>query len=179
MTNPLIIFPTDFERAAEGAWPYALALAQTLAAELLVLHVLEVPPDVRVFEPSLRRLAEREVEKLRAAADSAGVAARTAVAVGDVPREIVRAAREAGATMIVMGTLGRTGLRRALLRSVAEWVVRHAPCPVLTVRYFEAKSSESSDVQKEPGHGQAPGRPGLLPLHRQDASPFAALTKEG
>jgi nucleotide-binding universal stress UspA family protein len=154
-------------------------MAHVLAAELLVLHVLDVPPDGRLFEPSLRRVAERDLERLRAAASSTGVTARTAVAVGDVPREIVRVAREAGATMIVMGTRGRTGLRRALLRSVGEWVVRHAPCPVLTVRYIEVKLSGSSDVQKEPGHGPAPGRPGLLQLDRQDASRSAALTKEG
>jgi nucleotide-binding universal stress UspA family protein len=140
-----ILFPTDFGGAAQRTWSYALAVAQALGAEVLLLHVVEsVVTDFRdragimgvvTAEGSLLRAVEGLLERMRAEAAEAGVHAQTIVVVGRVRREIVRAAREARATFIVMGTSGREGLRRTILGSVAEWVVGHAPCPVWTVRY--------------------------------------------
>ncbi len=140
-----ILFPTDFGGAAQRTWSYALALAQALTAEILVLHVVElVAADFKgcaglmgvvTAEGSLLRAVERPLERMRAEAAAAGVHAQANVVVGRVRREIVRAAREAQATFIVMGTSGREGLRRTTLGSVAEWVIGHAPCPVWTVRY--------------------------------------------
>lgn len=157
-----ILFPTDFGQAAQATWSYALALAKALAAELLVLHVVRlVPADLQLctetmgietVEESLRRAAEVPLERMRAEAGAAGVPMRTDVVVGRVRTEIVRVAQEAGATLIVMGTSGREGLRRALLGSIAEWVVGHAPCPVWTVRYAAPSMVASPQEEIEAEH---------------------------
>jgi len=155
-----ILFPTDFGGATQRAWSYALALAQALTAEILVLHVVElVAADfegcaglmgVVTAEGSLLRAVEGPLERMRAEAAAAGVHAQTNVVVGRVRREIVRAAREAQATFIVMGTSGREGLRRTILGSVAEWVVGHAPCPVWTVRHGSRPTAASVRDEAEP-----------------------------
>ena len=155
-----ILFPTDFGGAAQRTWSYALALAQALGAEVLLLHVVESVVadfegcagimDVVTAEGSLLRAVEGLLERMRAEAAAAGVHAQTIVVVGRVRREIVRAAREAQATFIVMGTSGREGLRRTILGSVAEWVVGHAPCPVWTVRHGSRPTAASVRDEAEP-----------------------------
>ncbi len=160
-----ILFPTDFGGAAQRTWSYALALAQALGAEVLLLHVVElVAADfegctglmaVVTAEGSLLRAVEGPLERMRAEAAAAGVHAQTIVVVGRVRREIVRAAREAQATFIVMGTSGREGLRRTILGSVAEWVVGHAPCPVWTVRYGSRPTAASVRDEAEPACDRA------------------------
>lgn len=155
-----ILFPTDFGGAAQRTWSYALALAQALGAEVLLLHVVESVVanfegcaglmGLVTAEGSLLRAVEGPLERMRAEAAAAGVHAQTNVVMGGVRREIVRAAREAQATFIVMGTSGREGLRRTILGSVAEWVVEHAPCPVWTVRYGCRPTAESLREEAEP-----------------------------
>jgi nucleotide-binding universal stress UspA family protein len=138
-----ILYPTDFSENAEAAWPHAVEMAQQLGAGLLLLHV--TPTAVMVPETFLaaeqwaeifaaqRREAE---EKLRALAASASGVRTEALVTRGVPfLEIARVAGERKADLIVMGTHGRTGLVHTLMGSVAERVVRIAPCPVLTVRH--------------------------------------------
>jgi nucleotide-binding universal stress UspA family protein len=86
-----------------------------------------------VFEAQ-RKWAEDTLAQRATALAAEGVTARGVVRVGAPWSEIVNLAREEHADMIVMGTQGRTGLDRLLLGSVAERVIRQAPCPVLTVR---------------------------------------------
>jgi len=74
------------------------------------------------------------------------------VIVGSVRTAIVRAARDARVILIVMGTSGREGLRRAILGSVAEWVVGHAPCPVWTVRHAPQPMAAATAGEVEPTH---------------------------
>lgn len=139
-----ILFTTDFGPAAEGAWPFALALAKALALPVRVFHVVEAVPTpcavspmwgtLGLLEEALRRDAERRLEGMRREAAAAAVAMRAEVVVGRIRPEIRRAVREGGASVIVMGTRPRRGLLlRAIRRSITEWVVRFAPCPVLTV----------------------------------------------
>ncbi len=78
--------------------------------------------------------ARTEFDRLLAAAKTAGVAASDVLLDGSAPEQIVKLAEERGAELIVMGTHGRTGIRKLLLGSVAQRVVATAPCPVLTVR---------------------------------------------
>jgi universal stress protein A len=139
-----ILYATDFSDSAEPAQAQAIRLARALHAELVILHVaVEVPlfgewpfsmSEVeRVYEAQKQWAAGMLEERVRAARDE-GVEARTELRSG-VPFEvIVDTAAELGAEMIVIGTHGRSGLQRFLLGSVAERVVRLAPCPVLTVR---------------------------------------------
>lgn len=150
----LILAPVDFSPGSESAASYALWLAGRLDARLRVLHVFGglghasagVAPDVRddlvAAEHELRRQAEADLAELagrlvRSAGDARAPKPETAmvVAPGEPTADaIVRAAREAGADLIVMGTHGRSGLRRMVLGSVAEHVLRTAPCPVLTLK---------------------------------------------
>jgi nucleotide-binding universal stress UspA family protein len=138
-----IVCPTDFSEAAAPAERQAVALARPLGAEIVLLHVATESPlwretlgtaQVReVFEAQRRWVADALAERVVALAGQ-GVSARAVVKVGVPWEQIVRVAADEDADMIVMGTQGRTGLDRLLLGSVAERVVRRAPCPVLTVR---------------------------------------------
>lgn len=124
LTIRQILFPTDFSDASRLAGTTAADLARQFGARLHVLHV--VPP---VTDPTPAPAA------VRAIADELahGLSIVTAVASGLVARQIAAYARRNAVDLIVIGTHGRTGVTRALLGSVAEAVVRHAPCRVLTV----------------------------------------------
>lgn len=141
-----ILFATDFSEPAEHAQQYACELADKLQAELHLLHV-HVPVVVPAmgaptfgYVESPHIIAELEQSTLRGLAgllDSQWQANHrvvTAVRVGMTVFEIIRYADENQIDLIVMGTLGRTGLTHLLLGSVAENVVRKAHCPVFTVR---------------------------------------------
>lgn len=138
-----ILFPTDFSERAHAAWAYAELLATKFGAEVHLLHVLQEPVAVlpesslavappAVNLPDLIEAAEEGLARVAVAAP-ASIAGRT-VLHGPTAEEVVRYATEVNADLIVMGTHGRTGLAHVLLGSVAERVVRKAPCAVLTVR---------------------------------------------
>lgn len=137
-----LLHATDFSPGADAARREAMHLAQALGAELLLAHVVEdilVAADLpvaeldRVYEAQAA-WAERELGARAAEAREAGLPTRTLLLRGAPAAAIVRAAESERASLIVMGTRGRSGVRRLLLGSVAERVVRTAPCPVLTVR---------------------------------------------
>jgi nucleotide-binding universal stress UspA family protein len=138
-----LLCPTDFSDAAASAERQAATLARALGAELVLLHVASENPlwretvgstQVRaVFEAQRKWAADTLAARITALA-AEGVSARSLVKVGVAWEEIVRAASDEHADLIVIGTHGRTGLDRLLLGSVAERVVRRAPCPVLSVR---------------------------------------------
>jgi nucleotide-binding universal stress UspA family protein len=142
-TNVLV--PTDFSDTADSALVYATMLAARLGASLHLLHVFSDPymlptyaPDVYSEVPAvLREEALQRVDEelgIRVATIVLSVPASKAVVTGPAAREIVRYAAAHGIDLIVMGTHGRRGVAHLLLGSVAEHVVRTAPCPVLTVR---------------------------------------------
>ena len=131
-----ILVPTDFSAPSEAALAYGRELANQFDAALHLMHVAENPflravaMDRRALEEAaVRRLQERLTEAERR---------RGSVAIveqSDEPaNEILRYAESANIELIVMGTHGRTGLARVVMGSVAEAVVRRAPCPVLTVK---------------------------------------------
>jgi nucleotide-binding universal stress UspA family protein len=141
-----ILLPTDFSQCAESALPYAAGLARQMGARLLCLHVVEaVMPPVgyaAVAEPmpavdisgQLEESATRELPKLGAREECAGLDVEELLAHGDAAGEIVRVARERNVDLIVISSHGRTGWGRLLFGSTAESVVRHAHCPVLVVK---------------------------------------------
>ncbi|HEX8951057.1 MAG TPA: universal stress protein [Polyangia bacterium] len=138
-----ILVPTDFSDGSTRAFETAIDMALDSGARLTLFHVHHVPtsvfPDVILpLSPDLMRDLEHSVElvldKWRDQARGAGVVVDTLTAIGATPDEICAAADAVGADLIVIGTHGRGGLSHALLGSVAEKVVRKAPCPVLTVR---------------------------------------------
>ncbi len=136
-----ILVPTDFSVGAGHALDYAVALAAKLGARIHVLHVVTLPAygvDVTGVASS-NVIAELSEGGERALAALIAAHARDAFAppllrIGDAREVIDAVAREIGADLVVMGTHGRRGLTRLLLGSVAEAVVRTAPCSVLAVR---------------------------------------------
>src|SRR5262249_10221507 len=133
-----ILVPTDFSRSSENALAYAAAFAEKFGAEVVLLHVVQdlalfVPAAVMAAPPRAppgrQFLAAARQALEHAAAGVRGVTVRPEVAEGVPYEEIVRQAREGDVDLIVMGTHGRTGLAHVFLGSVAEKVVRRAPCP--------------------------------------------------
>jgi nucleotide-binding universal stress UspA family protein len=136
LTIRTILHPTDFSERSGYAFGLACSLARDLSAHLIVLHVVhtalaaekrgfgeDLAEDLnRMKIPDLKIPVERRLEE------------------GDPATEICRVAKEAGCELIAMGTHGRTGFGRFLMGSVAEQVVRRAPCPVLTVKAPFAES---------------------------------------
>jgi nucleotide-binding universal stress UspA family protein len=139
-----ILVPTDFSAGSETAWRTAQRLAAALGAELVLLHVFVEAPlflegpfmreRVREVYSGARAWVQEQLEKWAADARAAGCAARTVVRTGVAYQGIVAAAKDERADLIVLGTHGRGGLDRALLGSVADRVIRTAPCPVMSVR---------------------------------------------
>jgi nucleotide-binding universal stress UspA family protein len=138
-----ILCPIDFSDCSNNALQQAGALARWFRAELTALHVDEAraPQKSRVEQPAAgssvaRSEREKMLEQVKEALGPAGKKAEfRGVALlreGRPAEEIVKCATESGADLIVMGTHGRSGFERLMLGSVAEAVVRRAPCPVLT-----------------------------------------------
>jgi len=133
-----ILVATDFGDTSRRAQELGLVLAQALGARLTLLHVFTVPNSayatgnyfqVGDMEDDARAMLERTAAELRARCPGLLAAFR----VGDPWQQIVAAAQELGADLVVVGTHGRRGLPRMLLGSVAERVLRLSPVPVLTV----------------------------------------------
>ena len=138
-----ILLPSDFSEFSAEATKYACALAEQFQAELHLLHVQEsvVVPEyygLRIDWESLtqeaKEAAEAQMEKVLAPSWSEEKAVVKAFAEGTPFLEIIRYAKEHEIDLIVIGTHGRSGVAHMLMGSVAEKVVRKAPCPVLTVR---------------------------------------------
>jgi nucleotide-binding universal stress UspA family protein len=145
MAKPIIVVPTDFSTASDAALPHAEALAKQKSASLLILHVEEPPLAYGggelyygLPEPSSERILKM-LEEVRPSDLTVPFTHR--LTMGDPAGEIVRIAGEEGAEMIVLGTHGRSGMTRMLMGSVAEAVVRRAPCPVLVYRAESEKLS--------------------------------------
>jgi nucleotide-binding universal stress UspA family protein len=139
-----IVVPTDFSDCSEQAWALAQRLARAFAAELVLVHILAEPPPheegpfslaqaEKVYEGS-RKWVEDSLQAWAAKAQSQGLNVRVVLRPGAPDRELVTLAMDERADLVVIGTHGRGGIDRALLGSVADRVVRTAPCPVLTVR---------------------------------------------
>lgn len=140
-----LLVPTDFSDFSGEAVRYACELAQRFSAELHVLHVAQdafpLVPEAGMLSVShgeymtqVIASAERLIQDVPKRSDYQGAVAARVVEVGIPFIEIIRYAREKDIDMIVLATHGRTGLVHMLMGSVAEKVVRKAPCPVLTIR---------------------------------------------
>ncbi len=142
----VILHPTDYSECSAQAFHIAGDLARQHQATLLVLHVAETlgPENVtygevgsQVEPAGYRHRLEEDLR--RSVPVVAGVTVQYLVTAGDPAEEIERVARVHSCDLIVMGTHGRTGLDRLLTGSVAEQVIRRAPCPVLTTRAFRGR----------------------------------------
>ena len=139
-----VLVPTDFSEASASALAYGLALARSFGASLHVLHTVEEPlaqgwngiglPALPELREQVLADARRQLEEAVPALERDRQATELVTRLGDPCREIVQFAKERRVDLIVLGTHGRSGVSHLLLGSVAEKVVRLAPCPVLTVR---------------------------------------------
>ena len=140
--KPRILVPFDFSASAERAIAWAVDLQRTSGADAIrIVHGINARPpgtgdvSLEMLLPNDAEVAALEKKMIDTAKKYGGEAVAKVVArsstVGDI---LLAEAEQAGSELIVMGTHGRTGVKRILFGSVAEHVVRHAPCPVVTVR---------------------------------------------
>jgi len=139
MTKSILV-PIDFSETSDAALKYAVEMAQAFGAQLYLMHVpgktgehFEANFPIGRFETAaqerlgtLPRLSPEEIARLRP---------EYALRIGTPAEEIVRYADARDVDLIIMGTHGRSGVAHLLMGSVAEQVVRMAPCPVLLVRH--------------------------------------------
>jgi nucleotide-binding universal stress UspA family protein len=126
-----ILFPTDFSSYSNQAYLHAVAIAEAHHASLTLVYV-NVPAQAGDAE-----YWRAQLEQIRPA--NPAIPVTHVFLEGDPATEIVRYARDAGVDRIVMGTHGRTGTERLLMGSVAEKVLRDAPCSVLVVKLPRAR----------------------------------------
>jgi nucleotide-binding universal stress UspA family protein len=158
-----ILVPLDGSACANHAFDYALRLAKAEAAALYVCSV--VHPAALIGRTPTAPLEEKHVAAAVAEAEGAletavrkatlaGVPAGKHVRLGEPGTTIVSCAAEMQADVVVMGTHGRSGLKRLFMGGVAEYVLRSAPCPVVTVREQMSIPAERTtpllDEQNEP-----------------------------
>jgi universal stress protein A len=150
MNAKKILFPTDFSGPSDAGLAYATSLARDCGAKLVVLHVEEPPmaygggemyyglpePDTKALEEMLHAVVPLVSD----------VPCEHHMVPGDPAVEIAQFAKDEDIDLIVMGTHGRTGLRRLVMGSVAEAVVRRAHCPVFT--YKEPHDAAVQDESK-------------------------------
>lgn len=141
-----ILCPIDYSVYSEKALKYAIEFAEKYNAKLYLMHVL----DIRIYDitdpelynvnvidkETINKLRER-LHKCISEDTRKNIEVETIVIEGVPFAEIIKKARECKVDLIVLGTHGRTGLSHAIMGSVAEKVVRKAPCPVLTIRHPE------------------------------------------
>ncbi|MCI0380621.1 MAG: universal stress protein [Gemmataceae bacterium] len=153
-----ILHPTDFSPNSVYALHVASALARDYNANLIILHVYAVPVAVYGYGEGVLPPREEQLESLRKELHEVqvpDVRLTHLLVEGDSVGEILRVADQNHADLIVMGTHGRRGLKRLLMGSVAEMVVRRASCPVLTVRtpvLEEALAGAAGSAQTESPH---------------------------
>lgn len=138
MKMKTIIFPTDFSHTGDAALQLATSLARDSGARLLIVHV-EEPPIAYGGGEMYYGLPEPDPEQLKTMLANVrpsdpAVPYEHRLVTGEPAHALTELAEEENADLIVLGTHGRTGLFRLLMGSVAEAVVRRAPCPVLSFK---------------------------------------------
>ncbi len=145
-----LMFPTDFSECSDAGLEHAATLARDMGASLLIVHVEEPPlayaggemyygtpePDTKALETMLQKVRPTD----------ASIPVEHRLVVGSPAHAICDLAEQEGVDMIIMGTHGRTGLKRLLMGSVAEHVVRWAPCPVLTFKEPHLEGASQGDA---------------------------------
>jgi nucleotide-binding universal stress UspA family protein len=133
-----VLIATDGSRYSELAKKRAIDFAGSYGGELVAVSAVDVPSELYAESPKtveeLVKKARSYVEAIKNEAGKTGIKTEVIVREGEAYRVITDTARETGANIIVMGSHGRTGLKRLLMGSVTEKVIGHTPCPVLVVK---------------------------------------------
>ena len=156
-----ILVPVDFSDVSMQAVDYAVELSKGFAADVAVVFVVEplyyaAPPtaygaatQVAMLLDDQRKLGREQLAKLAARLEKKGVKVRALLQEGSPYERITGTAKRIKADLIVMATHGRTGLSHLLMGSVAEKVVRTAPCPVLTLQSYKPRKRKVSRIRKK------------------------------
>jgi nucleotide-binding universal stress UspA family protein len=141
-----ILVPVDFSDCSLAGLTYAVRFAREVGARIIVLHVADLGPvmmttgcgayDSPTYIEAARKRCGDQMQAFLKRVDFGGVPVDTSAVAGYCPAAIYEGAAKEGADLIIISTHGRTGLRRALIGSVAEGTVRHTDCPVLVVPSF-------------------------------------------
>src|SRR5690606_29216719 len=135
-----VLFPTDFSPYSEKGLPYAVHLCKEFGATLVIQHTNDLPIVLPEYLPELSNSPTQDLEAYgleslkRLAAQVTEVPVITVQSTGRPHTEVAKTVEEQDIDLVVIPTHGRSGISHLLLGSVAEKVVRSAPCPVLTVR---------------------------------------------
>lgn len=146
-----ILLPTDFSEHSMLAKKYALSLAIEYKAEIIALHIIENIAQLSlltgvempgysaasIYYNDLFKLAQKRIKEICDEASSKGINTKERIIYGNPRHEILNIAKSESIDMIVIGTHGRRGFSRLIHGSVAEAVIRHSPCSVLSVKYSE------------------------------------------
>jgi universal stress protein A len=154
-----ILVPLDFSGESRRALPQAIGLAEKFGARIVLVHVVApvlaptMPPAMGISleavpVPGLRKAAANQLHERGEKLVPPALYERSIVSMGHPASEIIAIAERIGADLIVLTTHGRSGITRFLMGSTAEQVVRHAPCPVLTVRRSSPKRRTSPKAPK-------------------------------
>ena len=133
-----VLVATDGSKQCRPAVEKAIDFSQSYGGEISVVSIVDVPAEFYAEAPQIVEdmihKAKIYVEEVKKQAEASGVKAEAFVKEGEAYQTIVDLAKERGVNIIVMGSHGRTGLKRLLMGSVAEKVIGYAPCPVLVTR---------------------------------------------
>lgn len=147
MSFDTVLYATDFSESSEHAFQYALTLAKQFDSQLVIIHVINEPVDLRGFyvphisfdklEEEIEEGAKKVMDKFCRTHLGDYEKFESFVVPGIPYEEVIKKAEEIDAKLIVMGTHGRTGIDHVLFGSTAEKVVRKSPIPVMTIRIQE------------------------------------------
>jgi len=137
-----ILVAVDGSAFSDAAVDQAISLGAICNSQIFVISVIDLYPEQMAVAPALVDKMSEEVrqhlDRAKQKIDKANIPCETIVHMGGKPHEfIVQEAKERAIDLIVMGTHGRTGIKRVLMGSVAQNVIGHAPCPVLVIPYVE------------------------------------------
>ena len=138
MSFEKILLATDGSESAQAAIREAINIAKICSNRLFVISVVEVNPEYEALAPQIVEKAENEtrehLDSVKEQAETEGIKCETIAHRGEEPfKFIVDEAKKKKADMIIMGSHGRTGLKRLMMGSVTARVIGHAPCKVLVV----------------------------------------------
>jgi nucleotide-binding universal stress UspA family protein len=155
-----ILVPVDFSDCSLAGLTYAVRFAKEFGARIIVLHVTDLGPvmmttgcgdyDSPTYAEAARRRCSDQMQAFLKRVDFDGVPVDTSAVAGYCPGAIYETAAKEGADLIIISTHGRTGLRHALIGSVAEGTVRNAACPVLVVPSFSQKRKSGLSENARP-----------------------------
>lgn len=133
-----VLVATDGSKQCRAAVERAIDFSRSYGGEMSVVSIVDVPAEFYAEAPQVAedmvRKARGYVEDVKKQAEASGVKAETFVKEGEAFQAIIESAKSRNVNIIVMGSHGRTGLKRLLMGSVAEKVIGYAPCPVLVTR---------------------------------------------